>query len=193
MNLGKALRAIWVSLSGSKEPVGRRQIAYYRSVVPTAVTVGLLGVVEVVGVDFVVSGTVARLPAFVAGVVANVVLLGFVVALTAFPHYLDTEKKVLMLCYGATFELAIPVALIREIRQQRRSHFQRKTAEARDGILRVPVAGETNLVIVLKNPAGVALPKAEHTPVREINVYALDPRRAVDLVSDVIDSGRCEK
>jgi len=79
-----------------------------------------------------------------------------------------------------------PLACVAELRPRQDSRVQRKTAEVHDGVLRIPVAGAANLALVLKEPVDVALPKSDHIPIRQINLYALDPRVAVAAVRDAL-------
>ncbi|MET8681014.1 hypothetical protein ABZW18_26390 [Streptomyces sp. NPDC004647] len=157
----------------------------YQDGVGAAVAIILfLSVVEIVVMDLLLDTLWVRIVVAAAGVAAGYLLIGFFIALSAYPHRVTSEA--LTVRYGAAFEVAIGMGLVAEARSQRRGGEQRRTAEVIDGVLSVPVMGVTNMLVKLDAPVEMELHK-EVSAVHEIRMFAVDPAEAVRMVQGSAD------
>ncbi|MGV9882244.1 hypothetical protein [Streptomyces sp. NPDC003006] len=173
LNWPKAARALWPSRGRGGRAADPRAIPYQSSVMMPVVLITLSSVVEIVLLDFILSATWARALALVLGLLGLLVILPLVVALRAFPHWV--EKGALTVNYGAVFEVSVPLDHVAKVTERRSMSGQKRTAEVTDGVLSVPMTGITNLAVTLDPPVEMALPKVGTSLVREIRIFAVDP------------------
>jgi ABC-type multidrug transport system fused ATPase/permease subunit len=174
-----AARALWASAFRRRRPEGA--VPYFASTRAPALTVCGLAVAEIVAVDLLLSGAVARLVALAVSLLLTLCLLGFLAALTAVPH-LVTHSSV-GLRYGATFALDLPADLVDDVAVRSHARHQKHTAEIADGVLWLPVTGTTNLVLSLRTPVSVRLGRDPEASVTQVRLSALDPQDAARQLS----------
>ncbi|MFF8643302.1 hypothetical protein [Streptomyces sp. NPDC015345] len=181
VSIGGALAAPWVIRRNRAE---NGTVAYQESVGAGVAIILFLSVLEIVLVDLVLDTPWVRLVAAAAGIAAGYLLIGFSMALSAYPHQVADGK--LRIRYGATFAADISTSLITSVSGQRKGGDYRRTAEVVDGALTVPVMGVTNVLVTLESPVEMELRK-EAVSLQEIRFFAKEPETAVQLVRAALE------
>ncbi len=185
--MGAALRAPWQALRKRTDGV----------VIPSqeggALGVGVilfLSVLEIVLVDLMLSAPWSRVLALAAGCAAAYTMVGFAVALSAYPHRI--ANGMLTVHYGASFHARVPMGLIREVTTRRTVSDQQRTAVIKDGVLSVPVMSTSNLVLKLHKPVRVEAGTIVGTA-GEIHIHVLDAPGAMKAMREVLEGRTAEE
>ncbi|MEU1131055.1 hypothetical protein ABZ383_14525 [Streptomyces sp. NPDC005900] len=181
VSVGGALAAPWVARRNRAE---NGAVTYQESVGAGVAIILCLSVLEIVLVDLVLDTLWVRLVAAAAGIAAGYLLIGFSMALSAYPHQVANGR--LRIRYGATFAADVNTSLITSVSGQRRGGDYRRTAEVIDGALIVPVMGVTNVLVALDSPVEMELRK-NVISLQEIRFFATEPETAVQLVRAAIE------
>jgi hypothetical protein len=173
LSLRKAVAALRPGGSRRRRSAEASSVGYEDGIGALTCVVLLSSAVELVLVDILFSVLWMRVVALTLGLLVVLGILSFVAALRAYPH--RVADGTLTIHSGAWFELAVPLERV-TVAERKAMVNQKRIAEVSDGVLSVPVMGLTNLLLTLDPPIQVHLKKTGTAVVREIKMYAVDPR-----------------
>ncbi|ARZ70389.1 hypothetical protein M1P56_05910 [Streptomyces sp. HU2014] len=152
-----------------------RGFGYARAQGSTMYALLFVCVVETAGMSFFTAGHPGLHEVVLAlDVYTMLLVLGLHAGCVARPHTIGPDG--LRLRHGARLDVRIPARLIASVRPELR--FPTGNAPA-DGVLDVPIAGQTSLTVELTEPLTVRRLLARPVDVRTVHCHADDPAEAV--------------
>ncbi|MBB5121100.1 hypothetical protein AF335_01645 [Streptomyces eurocidicus] len=169
---------LWVS--GRRDGVGggARGFGYARAQASTVYALLFVCVVETTGMSFFTAGHPGlHEVVLVLDLYTLLLVLGLHAGCVARPHTVGPDG--LRLRHGARLDVRIPAHLIASVRRELR--FPTGSAPA-DGVLDVPIAGQTSFTVELTEPLTVRRLLSRPVVVRTLHCHADDPAEAVAAV-----------
>ncbi|WP_426511305.1 PH domain-containing protein [Dactylosporangium sp. McL0621] len=160
--------ARWVLRRGPRDGFG-----YAGPVRPLLWAFVIVSAVETVAVHLILPWPVVRLVVDVLSVYGLLWMLGIVASYRVYPHLVDEAG--IRVRHSLFADIAIPGAAVAEVRARRRllagSAMLQVEEHAAGRTLSVPVSGQTNVEVVLREPTPLGTPDG---PVTEVRLYADD-------------------
>ncbi|WP_169949550.1 hypothetical protein [Microbispora sp. H11081] len=164
----------------------RHAAGYSREQTPTMAVLLSVLVLETVAMDLLLRRfglpDVPRLVILALDAASVLGVLGLMVGCARRPHTIGPDA--LRLRYGRMFSLDVPADLVVSARIDRR-YDERRLLRLSDGELVIAVSSQTNLVVDLREPIEVSLPRRPWqavrpaTAVRRLRFFADDPAAAL--------------
>jgi hypothetical protein len=159
-------------------PAGATALRYARALRPMAAVIVGMSVVELFVLELVIPWRTVRLVLIVLGAYSLLAVLSLVAGTVVRPHLVDAGS--LRLRWSDWVDVRVPVDGAVTV-AARRHDAPGRTLLVRDGILRLAVAGETTVEVVLPAPVVVTVGRRTEA-VRVVRFAADDPRCAADAV-----------
>ncbi|GAB2839827.1 hypothetical protein GCM10022221_44020 [Actinocorallia aurea] len=113
-------------------------------------------------------------------------LAAFAMSLVVYPTTVGPD--LMRIRFSAWVDILLPLGEIEDVAVVNRSRSQRRTAMFHGDALVVEVFNCTNIKVLLATPVTVKLPKEGSRDIREIHLWADDPRECVRLLNGVSDA-----
>jgi len=173
--LGAAVRyeiGIWRSLAVwllrvRTVPAGATGHRYAGAVTPLMIVFIVVSAIELPVLHLLLPWETVRLVADLLGLWGLLWMFGLLAALRVHPHLVDDNG--IRIRYGFMVDVMVPWHAIASVRSRGRG------VEAAPGLLNIPVAKQTTVDIVLREPLMLDPRRAGGQPVTEVRLYADDP------------------
>jgi len=160
--------ALWVLRRGPRDGFG-----YAGPVRPLLWAFVIVSAVETVAVHLILPWPVVRIAVDVLSVYGLLWMLGILASYRVYPHLVDDTA--VRVRHSLFADLAIPRAAVAQVRARRRllggSAMLQVEEHAAGRALSVPVSGQTNVELVLREPTDLGRPEG---PVTEVRLFADD-------------------
>ncbi|WP_433615052.1 hypothetical protein ACQP2P_10420 [Dactylosporangium sp. CA-139114] len=168
----------WVTRRGPRDGFG-----YAGPVRPLLWAFVIVSAVETVAVHLILPWLVVRVVVDVLSVYGLLWMLGIVASYRVYPHRLTDDG--IRIRHSLFADLTVPRAAIAEVRARRRllagSEMLQVEEHAAGRALSIPVSGQTNVEVVLREPTTV---DDASGPVTEVRCYADDPEGFLAAAQD---------
>jgi hypothetical protein len=175
------IRALWLAVRGGRDvPADGKAIHYSGQLRPMMWVFFVLGPLEIALVELAVPWPPLRLVLVVFGVLSALWFLALIATLYKYPHSVDPRR--LRLRYCSFFDLRVPVTDIETVSISRQGRSMRRSAEVVDGVLILEVSRATNVSVTLHREHQVDLGLRGRKTAHQVDFWADDPARAVQLI-----------
>ncbi|MEV0155272.1 hypothetical protein AB0H57_16230 [Micromonospora sp. NPDC050686] len=173
--------ARWMFRRPVEVPPGAEAFGYVGVVTPIlGVFIGL-SVIEIPILELILRHTVpwtwVRYAALALGVWGVLWMIGLFASLRLHPHLLGEEG--LRIRNGTSVDVTLPWSAVATVAARYRSLPSSRAVQVEDDILNISAGSQTSVDVVLCAPLQVPLPTGPSRPVREIRLYADDPKALV--------------
>ncbi|MGW1072633.1 hypothetical protein [Streptomyces sp. NPDC002537] len=176
--------ALWLTRRRDGVGDGVRGFGYARAQASTMYALVFVCLVETVGMTFWTAAMgipVLHWTVLAADVYTVLLALGYHAGNVVRPHTVGPDG--LRVRHGGALDVRIPARLLVDARPELRFP---SGGETPDGVLDLPVAGQTSLTVELSGPATVTRPLGRRREVRTVHCHADDPRAAVAAIRELI-------
>ncbi len=172
INIWRSL-AVWL-LRMRTVPAGATGHSYAGAVTTLMIVFIMVSAIELPVLHLLLPWETVRLVADLLGLWGLLWMIGLLAALRVHPHIVDDDG--IRIRYGFMVDVTVPWHAIASVRSRGRS------VETAPGLLNIPVAKQTTVDIILREPLALDPRRTDGQPVSEVRLFADDPAALVAQV-----------